>query len=392
MSRILLAWELGGNFGHVAMLRSLALALRDLGHETLFAVRELGAAEVFLDGLGAVFQAPRPPESSPRRVKVQVSYASLLHNTGFDDVAALTGRLRAWRQLMQTLRVDAVMANHAPVALIAAQTLDLPRGQIGTGFCIPPAQAPFPSFQPDLRFDPKILSNNEQQVLTELNVVLAKLGIAPFVNLQQIFADSEASILGYPELDPYDMPRSERFCGRPDLSHGAPPQWPAAAGPRLFGYLRPFPHLQPLLKALHASRLTALLYVAGVAAETLRPFQRPGLQFSPGPVHLRMAAEQCDAMLHYAPDGTTNEMLLAGKPGLLLPTDLEKGLVARSAQRQGAVIVDAGKDEAALALQLQRLVEDERLRKAAEALAARHRHQDRAAIMPEIAARFARRL
>lgn len=392
MSRILLAWELGGNFGHVAPLRSLAQALRDLGHETVFAVRDLGAAETFLGGLGAVFQAPRPPEGSHRPVKVQVSYASLLHNTGFDDPASLAGRLRAWRQLMLALRVDAVIANHAPVALIAAQTLDLPRGQIGTGFCIPPVQAPFPSFQPDLRFDPAILSHNEQQVLAELNTALAKLGIAPFANLQQIFAGSEASILGYPELDPYEVPRAERFCGRPDLSHGAPPQWPTAAGPRLFGYLRPFPHLQPLLKALQASRLPALLYVAGIAAETLRPFQRPGLQFSPGPVHLRMAAEQCDAMLHYAPDGTTSEMLLAGKPGLLLPTDLEKGLVARSAQRQGAAIVDAGKDEALLAQQLQRLVEDVSLRSAAEAFAARYRHQDRAAIMPEIAARFARRL
>lgn len=392
MSRILLAWELGANFGHVAPLRSLALALRDLGHEPLFAVRELGAAEIFLGELGAVFQAPRPPEASPRRVKVQVSYASLLHNTGFDDPVSLAGRLRAWRQMMQALRVDAVVANHAPVALIAAQTLDLPRGQIGTGFCIPPVRDPFPSFQPDLRFDPRILSHNEQQVLAELNAALARLGVPPFGTLQQIFADREASILGYPELDPYDMPRSERFCGRPDLSHGAPPQWPTAAGPRLFGYLRPFPHLQPLLRAVQASRLPALLYVAGVDAEKLRPFQRPGLQFSPGPVHLRMAAEQCDAMLHYAPDGTTNEMLLAGKPGLLLPTDLEKGLVARSAQRQGAVIVDAGKDEAVLAQQLQRLVEDDSLRQAAEALAARHRHQDRAAIMPEIAARFACRL
>ena len=392
MSRILLAWELGANFGHVAPLRSLAQALRDLGHETVFAVRDLGAAETFLGGLGAVFQAPRPPEGSHRPVKIQVSYASLLHNTGFDEVSTLTGRLRAWRQLMQSLQVDAVVANHAPVALIAAQTLDLPRGQVGTGFCIPPVQAPFPSFQPDLRFDPAILSHNEQQVLAELNAALATLGIAPFASLQQIFADSEASILGYPELDPYDLPRAERFCGRPDLSHGEPPQWPTATGPRLFGYLRPFPHLQPLLKALQASRLPALLYVAGVAAEKLRPFQRPGLQFSSGPVHLRMAAEQCDAMLHYAPDGTTNEMLLAGKPGLLLPTDLEKGLVARRAQRQGAAIVDEGKDEAVLARQLQRLVEDEGLRRAAEALSARRRHQDRAAIMPEIAARFVRRL
>jgi UDP:flavonoid glycosyltransferase YjiC (YdhE family) len=97
-------------------------------------------------------------------------------------------------------------------------------------------------------------------------------------------------------------------------------------------------------------------------------------------------------MLHYAPNGTTSEMLLAGKPGLLLPADLEKGLVARRAQQQGAAIVDPGKDEAVLGQQLERLVEDLSLRSAAEAFAARYRHQDRAAIMPGIAARFAQRL
>ena len=59
MARILFAWELGANLGHLGALVTLAKALRSRGHEAMFAVRDLAASATVaapesLVGVGAV--------------------------------------------------------------------------------------------------------------------------------------------------------------------------------------------------------------------------------------------------------------------------------------------------------------------------------------------------
>lgn len=54
MSRILFAWEMGGNPGHIARDLPLAIACREAGHDVLFAVKDLSfcvdaAREVGID-------------------------------------------------------------------------------------------------------------------------------------------------------------------------------------------------------------------------------------------------------------------------------------------------------------------------------------------------------
>jgi UDP:flavonoid glycosyltransferase YjiC (YdhE family) len=387
MSRLLLAWELGGSYGHVAILRSVAQELRARGHECFFAVRELRAGEEYLPELGPLLQGPRPPERSRSPVKVQASYASLLHNTGFDDPVELAGRLRAWGELMQTLSVDAVLANHAPVALLAARALDLPRAQFGASFCVPPDTTPFPSFQPQLQVRDALLRHNEAEVLRALNQALERLHRAPLENLQQIFGNCHTGVFGYRELDTYDpaLRKPGIHLGLPDNSHGEAPSWATWPGPRVFCYLRRNEQLQALMQALQASRLNVLVRITDLPPEQLRAFERPGLVITGQSIHMRQAAETCDAMIHNGPDGTTTEMLLAGKPGLLMPLDLEKMLVSARAQQMGAVLVSGGSDPQRIGGLLEQLVEDASLRRNAEDFATRYRKQDRGAILPAYA-------
>ena len=82
---MLLAWELGGNYGHLVALRALARELKRQGHTCTFAVRGLGSAQAFLDPrLGPLVQAPVRLTPGSNRVRTQLSYASLLHNIGFN--------------------------------------------------------------------------------------------------------------------------------------------------------------------------------------------------------------------------------------------------------------------------------------------------------------------
>lgn len=388
-ARVLLCWELGAGFGHLVALRALAEVLRDAGHDCAFAVRNLGSANEFLDPkLGPVYQAPVKLGASRTPVRTQVSFASLLHNTGFDDVHELAGRIEGWRNLMRAVKATAVVTDHAPVAALAARTLSLPVLYSGSGFTVPPLQAPFPSFRPRMNVPLEILQKNEAQVLNELNQALARLSLKPCTALQDIYRGAIPALLSYEPLDHYEGARPEPFLGMPDYSHGADPEWPQGKGPKLFAYLRPGPTLPALMEALKDSPARVLLRLSGVPAREVKAWARPGLMVLESGVNFRKAAESCDAFLNYGAHSTVAEFLLSGKPGLLMPDLHERVLTTRRAVSLGAAVAVRGKDVAPVRQALAQLLDDPKLRLAAEGFAARYRPQDRSAILPAMVKDF----
>ena len=387
MARVLLAWELGGNDGHLVALRALARALKQRGHECVFAVRMLGPAQQFLDPqLGALVQAPVRLAAAARRVRVQLSYASLLHNIGFNDPVELAGRIQAWRTLYGALKTDYVFADHSPVALVAARTLGIPAARIGNGFTLPPVLAPFPSFRPRAGVPERVLLANEAAVLRELNHALALLKLRPLPVLQDIFRGTAPALLTYAPLDHYEVERAEAFRGLPDFSYGERPRWPDGKGPKIFAYLRPSPALPALLQALRRSKARVLLRLPDAHADVVRAAQRPGLGFAAGPVCFREAAESCDAFVNYGAHATVTEFLLAGKPGILVPDLHERAVTARRASGLGAALSLRATGVAPLRRALAQVIEDPARRVAAEAFAARHAGIDRRQILPRLVA------
>jgi UDP:flavonoid glycosyltransferase YjiC (YdhE family) len=383
MARVLLAWELGSNYGHLVALRGLARELKRRGHECVFAVRQLRDAQQFLEPqLGALVQAPLRFGPARRPVRRQVSYASLLHNIGFDDPLELAGRIRAWRTLYRAFGTEFVFADHSPVALIAARTLGLPSSAIGNGFTLPPRLSPFPSFRARGAAPQDVLLANEVMVLKELNTALERLGLRPFELLQDIFRSATPGLLTYAPLDHYETPRSERYLGMPDYSYGPPPAWPSGKGPKVFAYLRPGRGAGAVLRALKRSKARVVLRWPGDALPAR--LSRPGLTVTEGPVNFRAAAEGCDAFVNYGAHSTVAEFLLAGKPGLLLPDLQERVLTARRAVATGAVVVASAQDPSGVRGSLERLLEDPAPRRAAVAFAAQHERHDRNAILPTL--------
>ena len=387
MAKVLLAWELGGNYGHLVALRALARELKRQGHSCTFAVRGLGSAQGFLDpALGPLVQAPVRLTAGRNRVRTQLSYASLLHNVGFNDPVELAGRIHAWRTLYRALATEFVFADHSPVALIAARTLGIPAACIGNGFTVPPRQSPFPSFVGaahgrDLQH---VLLANEVSVLKELNHALALLKLKPFALLQDIFRGATPALFTYSPLDHYEVPRTEAFRGLPDYSYGSPPRWPEGRGPKVFAYLTPNTSLPVVLKALKQSKARVLLRIPGALPDTAADALRPGLSVATGPVHFRAAAESCDAFVNYGAHSTVAEFLLAGKPGILVPDLHERALTARRAAGMGAAVSLRATRMAPLRRALDQVIDDPAPRKAATAFAASHARQDRRDILPAL--------
>ena len=385
MAKVLLAWELGGNYGHLVALRALARELKRQGHACTFAVRDLGSAQGFLDpALGPLVQAPVRLAQGRNRVRRQLSYASLLHNIGFNHPVELAGRIQAWRTLFRALGTEYLFADHSPVALIAARTLGVPAACIGNGFTVPPRLSPFPSFRIRDEVPESVLVGNEAAVLRELNHALALLKLRPFALLQDIFRGANPALLTYAPLDHYEMPRADPFRGLPDYSYGAPPQWPSGRGPKIFAYLAASPSLSVVLKALKHSQARVLVRLVGSPAADAASALRPGLGVTTGAVHFRAAAESCDAFVNYGAHATVAEFLLAGKPGILVPDLHERVLTARRAVGLGAALHVRATGAAPVCRALDQVIDDPAPRQAAQAFAQAEARRDRTRILPDL--------
>jgi UDP:flavonoid glycosyltransferase YjiC (YdhE family) len=305
--------------------------------------------------------------SSP--VETQLSYASLLHNVGFSDPIKLAGWISGWRELMTTLDIDEVCVEHSPVALIAAGSLGLPALCVGQSFTVPPLVQPFPSFWPGLPVDRDVLEDNERTVLAALNTALDQLGLPPLDSLQAIFRSAVPGVLTYQELDHYELPRPETYLGLPeDTARGAEPSWPAGTGPRLFVYLQQSSRLNSVLDALSRSPARLLVHRGDN-------------------IDVGRAAAECDGFLSHGGPGVVSEMLLAGKPGLLLPNHHEQLLLARRVVALGAALAPEQQD-VPLHVALDRLLHDAGLRAGAEAFAARYTDAPRDRIADDLVAEF----
>lgn len=390
MARVLFAWELGAGYGHLSRLLPVALALRARGHEPVFAVRDLMGAEALLTPHGiAALQAPLwlgklsnlPPA---------IHYAELLMRFGFLHPQALTGICRAWRHLVQLLGPALMVFDHAPTALLAMQGTGLPRLNLGDGFSIPPASRPIPPFAWWQGDNLARVQDSEQQVLRTANQVLQTLQAPPLAALADLAAGDAQLLCSFAALDHYAADRgAARFVGPISaLGQGAAADWPAGDGPRVFAYLRPnYPALEQTLAALQASPARVLAHVPGAARQTLQRFGTERLRFSPAPLDMASMAAQCDLAISHGGAGTTATMLLAGKPLLLLPMQMEQTMAARRVAGLQAGVVVPVEAAGQLPQLLLEMLAHSAWTQGAQAFAAQHAGYDQADAVAQVADR-----
>lgn len=180
MARILMCWELGAGYGHLAPLLSLSRPLQAQGHTLMFAVRDLASAEAVLGASGIpFFQAPA--NFSPRRGTLH-SYPQILLHTAFHDLDELKSRVQAWRALYMLLEPDILVCDHSPTALLAARGLPIHSVATGNGFVMPPDASPLPELRHWEAVDPQELARDEAKALDLANAVL-KSTSAPLLSL-----------------------------------------------------------------------------------------------------------------------------------------------------------------------------------------------------------------
>ena len=340
MSRVLFCWELGGDYGHLSRQLPVALELQRRGHEPVFAVRDLTGAEAILGHHGLRWLQAPLWIGQLTNLPPAISYPELLMRFGFLDARGLTGICRAWRNLIELVSPQALVLDHAPTALLATRGLELPRLNLGDGFCIPPRLRPLPAFRWWQRENAARLQDSERHAWQTANQVLITLGAPPLVDFSEIAVCDANVFCTFRELDHYPERPDGDYAGPIfSLGQGIPADWPQVGEQRIFAYLKPgFPDLERVLEALCKSPASVLAHVPGASRQMLTRFSTANMAVSERPLDMQQASAQCDLAVCHAGAGTTAAMLLAGKPLLLLPMQMEQTMTAKRLEALGVAL------------------------------------------------------
>jgi UDP:flavonoid glycosyltransferase YjiC (YdhE family) len=391
MARVLLAWELGGDYGHLMRLRVLARELKRRGHEAVLAVRDLTFVEtVFRGEPFTVFQAPvwmgkvtgLPPP---------IGFAETLMRLGFFHPDALTGVCRAWRALIDAVRPQFLVFDFAPTGMLATRGLRIPRVLYGNSYSIPPRTEPMPTYRWWNPAPPARLLEAEQRVLAGANAVLARLAEPPMRKLAELLEADDAIITTWKEFDQYPSRIDGRYWGQigePD--QGSPPRWPAVGTKRVFAYLKPrHRDFDKLLDALRSIDASVVVHAPGISPHALRTHMAANVAFSLDPVRMADVCVECDLGVCHSGINTVQLLVTSGKPVLLVPEHLEQMMTAKRVLDLGAgLVVDYEEPAPDYRNLIGRLLEEPAFAQAAQTVAARHVGHDPAAGISRIVDRF----
>ena len=333
-TRILFAWEMGANLGHLTRDLPLARACRDAGYEVFMAVNNLNTATTLLGQEGfTLLQVPvlRPLPGLPP----PINFASMLLQQGYQDTPALNGALQGWLSLLKLIQPQAMVYNHAPTALLAARLMDVPVLLIGTGFEIPPEGTPLPSFMPWKAIPLATHIEVEQRLLGLLNPILSKHRKPSISNLSELLLSHSPLLTTFSGLDPFGPRHNAHYIG-PLYALPEVPEinWQQPKRPHILIYLRPgILGVEALLEALQSMDAEIICAVPGLPREWSRRF--PNLRFYPHAVNLSQLLPASRLMICYGA-GTIGTSLLAGVPVLVIPQMTEQYLTGLALERLGA--------------------------------------------------------
>jgi UDP:flavonoid glycosyltransferase YjiC (YdhE family) len=316
--RVLFAWELGANLGHLAPLASLPAAMADRGVEAWFCVRDLGSAALALPCPRAsnvrVLQAPQWPRHRHwGHAGKLADLTDILAHAGAADGASLTAMMAAWAELIGLVRPDVIVADHAPALLALTHGGPAPVISIGSPFLMPPILGG--------RFAPLHASSAPQVPPEALAQTLRKarqeFGLSGPAHATDIFRTRDRFVFGLSEFDPYRSSRQEPLFDPPE---GLPDYTPPPDSPRLFVYGgNDIPFFDVLVQALAGLNVPIEAHFRGENGPAAHLLRLRGHVVHDTPRPLAEILPRVSHVLSLGGLGASQAALAAGRPQLVAP-------------------------------------------------------------------------
>ena len=376
MQHVLIAWELGEAFGHLARCLRLAEGFVARGYGVTLVLKDvrLPAGQGRAPGI-TLLPAPLTPQTDTRS-SPPVNYADVLRASGFADARDVAARLYAWQGVLSLTRPDVLVADHAPTALLAAHLAGIPHLAIGNGFSVPPAVSPWPSIRPWEAVSAQALATAEARLDQVLDEAQKALGHTAVVCMRDLFGPHDI-LDTFAEVDHY----GERSDGRYVGPIGSVPEalrvvWQSKEAPKVLAYLRPaVPGFLSILQALARLDAEVLCVAPGMKPEMAKRCATRRLRIALTPVELPPLFERADLAVGYGNAGFSTQALLAGTPLLMRPRHVEQALFAHRVEALGAGRLLGGRiDASTVTASLKELLGSPVYRQAAGAFQDRYRH------------------
>lgn len=350
MSRILCAWEIGGELGHLGQFSIVINELLRRGHEVFFAAKDLSRARSFFDESNVIFlQAPVWIHRLKTPMQARI-FSEILLYQGYQSSDSLLPLTWAWRNLFNLVKPDLVIFDCAPTALLAAVGFNCKKVILSNSFMTPPEGSP----PVDLRcWDASTTYDffrNEKHVVAVLNQVAATSGVDEYHYVSELFKADKVILNCFKEIDFYRTLRKDAiYLGSlPSAKGFQKPGWRNNSYPKVFAYLKfGVTHASIVLEALSRMPLNVLCFYSGAKPDSFDGFQSANVYIDNQPFDLDEVFQQADVAVCHGGMGIVTAALYAGCPMVLIPTQLEQiNTSIRLVEMKVAVSVASGDDRA----------------------------------------------
>lgn len=337
MPRILLANEFGAGRGHLVTLARLAAAFGPgFDFDAALARRD---HEGELVALGAtIFDGPRLVYDSGRRrgpgAVPTATWGEFLGDLGFSNVDRLRDVVGWWRHVLSSRRIDLLLADYAPLALLAARSLGVATVATGTGYGLPPPE--MPEF-PVLAADATQRLHDERVLLSNVNQVASEVGLPPLPGLPAVYRADLHLLRTLPMLDPYHRYRPD-VAYLPPVTDIGPVQ--AGGGDEVFVYFSTIEFDDPeVIEALARLPLPRRGFLPSPPPEVAARLEASGMILEPRPVPVDLIARRSRLLLNAGQHGILCLGLYAGLPQVCLYQHREQRHHAECAAAAGVACV-----------------------------------------------------
>lgn len=328
---ILFAWEIGEGLGHLPPLKAIASAAKAEGATSVFALRDAVLTRAALGEIDAqILPAPFWPKPAAP-VAPSGTYADILLSNGFTSSMHLRALIGAWMQIIDLVKPDLVVCEHAPSAALSAFGR-IPVAFVGNGFVVPPADgAEFPSFEKG-----RGEAQRQRPVLSVMQEALDDLGRPAPRTICEPFQGAFRGIYAFPSLDTYRHVRREAVLGPIEP---IPPLSPLPARRKLFAYsAADYALVNDVTQALMELGPEASAYFRGALGARGAVIRSRGVNVYETAPALAMVLPEASVVFSHGGSGFTYAALAAGRPHIVNPRHFEARATAQALEELGAGI------------------------------------------------------
>jgi hypothetical protein len=313
---VLYAWELGEGLGHLPVLKAFAEGLKADGVQARFVLREIkGAAQVLASTGGTLHSAPHWAKPALPQVRSR-SLADIMASNGYSQADHAAAILSAWDRVINTIKPDLIVCDHAPSACLAAHGR-IPVAIVGNGFAVTPTDGDwFPEFAPG-----EGKPENQAYVFEAIQGAFKSLGRPPLSSITAPFKGAFRGVYTFPVLDTYRAVRQEKLLGPIEAQ---PPLSPLPKQRRIFFYTAAdFARIDALTHCIMDLGAEASVYMRGQVGPRASILRSRGVEVFDTPPRLADLLPQVSCVFSHVGPGFTNAALTGGRPHIMFPRHFE---------------------------------------------------------------------